>query len=113
MKIFQNPPKTPLFLLILLISSCSNSIKIPYILPEICGAKIENLDSLLNDKTYQIKEVQTTKMIEGRILGYGQDLKAGDIVDKFDKTVIEVAKRMDTATNVDNGLVKYCNKISR
>ena len=112
MKIFKNPPKTPLFLLILLISSCSNNIKNPYILPEICGAKIENLDSLLNDKTYQIKEVQTTKMIEGRILGYGQDLKAGDIVDKFDKTVIEVAKRMDTATNVDNGLVKYCNKIS-
>ena len=52
MKIFQNPPKTPLFLLILLISSCSNSIKKTYILTEICGAKIENLDSLLNDKTY-------------------------------------------------------------
>ena len=101
-----------LILPILSLCACSNGIKDPYVLPDISGEIVENIDSLLENKQYTIKEVETQKMIEGRILGYGNGLEAGDTVEKSDKTVVEVAKRMSTATNIDNGLVKYCNRIS-
>ncbi|HBF68174.1 MAG TPA: hypothetical protein DDW20_02500 [Firmicutes bacterium] len=63
------------------------------------------------DFLFEENYVPTSELIEGRILSFGDNLKAGDKVVKGSRVKVNVAKRSDTAISVNNDLVNYVNKI--
>lgn len=107
----------PLFLIGLFsLSSChsndnggsANSFTLPDLYGmQVSDAKLEVGANVLFEEV----EVKTSELIEGRILGYADDLEAGDSVTKGSRVKIEVAKRQDSAIAIDSELVDYYNVI--
>lgn len=105
------------FLLLLGISSCaevtSSVSKDLVTLPDLYNLTLK--EAKLNagaDILFEEVSVPTSELIEGRILSYGDSLKAGDQIEKGQRVKVNVAKRQTTAINVDNTLINYVNKIS-
>lgn len=61
---------------------------------------------------FETENVPTSELIEGRILSYANDLKAGDKVEKGTRVKVKVAKRSETAVSIDNEIVNYVNQIN-
>lgn len=85
-----------------------------YTLPDLYNytlkqAKLECGANVLFEET----EVETTKLIEGRVLGY-KDYEPGDKITKGSKIEIEVSKRVaDSLTYGTNSIIEYSSVISK
>lgn len=100
------------FPLLLALLSCNESVKDYVTLPDLYNlslkeARLEVGTSFL----FEVNEVPTSELIEGKILSFGNNLKPGDKIEKGSRVKVNVAKRSDTSINVDNGLVNYINRI--
>lgn len=103
-------------LLLVPLASCNEQQPVEkekYTLPNLYGksvkeAKLEVGANILFNEV----NVPTHELIEGKILGY-KEFKSGDKVDKGTRVEVNVAKREDTAKNVDNNLIAYNNVITK
>lgn len=85
----------------------------PYTLPDLYGktlneAKLEVGANVLFNEI----EVETSELIEGRVLGY-EDFKSGDTIEKGSRIDIKVSKRPSTSIDVNNEIVDYYNLICK
>lgn len=97
------------------LSSCQTEgggVDDPFTLPDLYGLEVKDAKLQVGaDLLFEEVEVKTSELIEGRILGYADELEPGDEVEKGTRVKINVAKRQDSAISVDNDLVDYYNVI--
>lgn len=99
------------FPLLLTLFSC-NTTKEYVTLPDLYNLSLKEARlEVGTDFLFEVNNVPTSKLIEGRVLSFGNDLKPGDKVEKGTRVKINVSKRSDTAISMDNALVDYVNKI--
>lgn len=102
--------------LLLGVTGCtpSNDPKNEYTLPDLYNVKLRDAKlSCGANVIFETNEIETTELVEGRILGY-TDKEAGDKIEKGSTVSIDVAKRVDIAKSYpDTSIISYSDVIEK
>lgn len=107
----------PIFGMLLSLSliSCGEQQNVEkVVLPDLYGLSVRQA-KLQVGASFLFEEIQTptTELIEGRILSYGDGLKAGDVVSKGTRVPVQISQRSEGATANDDSIIAYHSIIAK